>query len=406
MPPRRSAPRRLAACAALAALAALAGCAEDGGDRAGGDVSVPVADEGRFDPGELESGRLDPSWRAWADRDRAGRGGGRVRAGDAAAATGPSAGPDTAGVETVEDITPATANRPPKLPLRGTGGPSVLHVQVLLDRAGFSPGAIDGRWGKNTDKAVYWFQHEHGFEPTGRVDAGTHARLAEAAGAGSAVTPYTVAAADLDGPFVALPDDVYEKAELDCLCYESPLERLAERFHATPELLERLNPGLPPDSLAPGAMLQVPDVRRDGGGPAGPDVARIVVSRNGFYTQGLAADGRILYHFPSTLGSQYDPSPSGDYRVTAVTFDPHFHYQPELFHEVPDEEPTAMLPPGPNSPVGVVWMQLSKPHYGIHGTSEPQTIGYTTSHGCIRLTNWDARFLARHTKPGTPVEFR
>jgi lipoprotein-anchoring transpeptidase ErfK/SrfK len=134
-------------------------------------------------------------------------------------------------------------------------------------------------------------------------------------------------------------------------------------------------------------------------------VARIRVSKDGFYLHALDESGRILYHFPTTVGAGYDPSPSGDFRVTGVAYDPDFHYQPKLFADVPDTDEDALLPPGPNSPVGLVWMQLSKDNYGIHGTAEPATIGYGTSHGCVRLTNWDALFLANRTARETPVEF-
>ncbi len=387
----------------LAALAAALGCGEEPRAAAVDDsISVPIAGEGRYDPSALEAGRRDRSWWEWAERDRLGRRGARSPSvhGDTVL---PAPLPATA--ETWEQISPTTTGRRPYLPVRDGDGPSVLHVQILLDQVGFSPGVIDGHWGKNTEKAVFWFQQRHGLETTGTVDTATYARLVTAAGARPLIERYTITAADLEGPFVDVPEDVYEKAKLDCLCYASAWEQLAERFHVAPELLEQLNPGTRPGSLRAGATLWVPVVRRADEPPAGT-IARIVISKNGFYTQALDAGGRIVLHFPSTLGSGYSPSPDGELSVTSVTFDPHFHYQPELFHEVPSENPTAMLPPGPNSPVGVVWMQLSEPHYGIHGTSEPETIGYTTSHGCVRLTNWDARLLARHTRPGTPVEFR
>lgn len=387
----------------LAALVASLGCTEEQRPAAGDvGVSVPITGEGRYDPAALEAGRRDRSWWEWAERDRLGRRGARSPLTGGGVAQPP---PRPATVERWEQISPATTVRRPELPIPDGEGPSVLHVQILLDRVGFSPGVIDGHWGKNTEKAVFWFQQRHGLETTGTVDTATYARLVAGAGARPPVERYTITAADLEGPFVDVPEDVYEKAELDCLCYGSAWEQLAERFHAAPELLEQLNPGTRPGSLRAGTTLWVPAVRRPEDPPAGM-IARIVVSKNGFYTHALDAGGRIVLHFPSTLGSSYSPSPEGEVSVTAVTFDPHFHYQPELFHDVPSEDPKAILPPGPNSPVGVVWIDLSEPHYGIHGTSEPETIGYTTSHGCVRLTNWDARLLARHTRPGTPVEFR
>jgi lipoprotein-anchoring transpeptidase ErfK/SrfK len=134
-------------------------------------------------------------------------------------------------------------------------------------------------------------------------------------------------------------------------------------------------------------------------------VAEIVVSDGGHFVHGVDASGRVIYHFPSTLGSEYAPSPDGEYRVTSIAHDPTWHYQPDLLTGEPDDRDDAVIAAGPNNPVGVVWMALSKPHYGIHGTSAPETIGYVTSHGCVRLTNWDARFLADHADAGVPVRF-
>lgn len=407
--------RSVLVVAALAAAAVAGGCRQGDEPPPGpttppdGTVSAP-AGFAAYDSALIERGRLDPAWREWAERDRSTR----TRAVRPTPTPPPGApdtltaaqGADAAAAERFDEISAETTNRRPRLPVgEPGGGPSVLHVQVLLDRANFSPGVLDGRWGKNTEKAVYWFQYDRGLEPTGQVDAVTYDLLVAASRERPAVEPYTLTADDLAGPFVDLPDDVYEKAELDCLCYESAIERLAERLHATPELLAQLNPGLDAGALQEGTTLWVPAVRDGTNAPEAGAVDRIVISKNGFYTQALAADGRILFHFPSTLGTDYDPTPDGEFHVTGITFEPHFHYQPELFHEVPDDDPTAMLPPGPNSPVGVVWIALSKPHYGIHGTPEPRTIGYTSSHGCVRLTNWDAELLAHHVARGTPVHF-
>jgi lipoprotein-anchoring transpeptidase ErfK/SrfK len=312
----------------------------------------------------------------------------------------------------------------------------VLRAQILLDQAGFSPGAMDGAWGANTSKAAYWYQDGHGLPVTGFVDTATFNPLLRRAGPRPAVARYAVTADDVAGPFVTLPESPYEQAELECLCYESAWEKLGERFHSTGALLARLNPGVDTASVAAGTQLWVPNVERpsaasqpqvahlstqsrggqgpeagsvpaDSGRPiAEPRVARILISKKGSYLHALDAAGRVLMHFPTTLGSTYDPSPTGEYHVTRVAFDPEFHYNPKLYSEVPDTRPDAHLPPGPNSPVGVVWMALSKPHYGIHGTASPSTIGYADSHGCVRLTNWDAWWLAEHTAEGTPVEFR
>ena len=321
-----------------------------------------------------------------------------------------------------------------RLPVSGEAqGPSVLYVQVLLDRSPFSPGILDGKWGKNTRKAVYWLQRASGLEPTGVVDSLTFVRLVDLAGRPDRyVRTVRLTDEDVSGPFVEIPTDVHAQAELECMCYGSALEKVAEKYHAAPELLESLNAGRALDSLAAGDSLRVPNVEdgalasagagsaavdtaggaADTAGPSrnrispGGEVASIVISIEGFYLHALDDQGRLLYHFPTTVGSKYQPSPTGEFHIASIAFDPWFHWQPTLFDEVPDTEEDERLRPGPNSPVGVVWMALSKDNYGIHGTGEPATIGYSTSHGCVRLTNWDARFLAERLREGVPVGFR
>ncbi|HEV2148436.1 MAG TPA: L,D-transpeptidase family protein [Longimicrobiaceae bacterium] len=342
---------------------------------------------------ELERGRLDASWQSVVQLDSA-------AAGDAAR-----------NPEKWEQITPRSVNGGPvHLPVHGdVAGPTVLRTQILLDRALFSPGVIDGRWGKNTAKAVYWLQKREGLPATARMDSVTFARLVQLAGApAQLVRAHTLTAEDVKGPFVDLPegdDAIYQIAKMECTCYESLSEKLSETFHVSPELLEKLNPAAKLDSLRAGQTIQVPNVR-DPEFRAQGQVARIEVSGQGSFVHALDAQGRILYHFPSTLGSSYDPSPQGDFRIVSVTEDPTWHYQPSILAHVPDDKPEAMIPAGPNNAVGVVWMDLSEPHYGIHGTKAPETIGYTTSAGCVRLTNWDALFLSRRVAKGTPVKFR
>jgi lipoprotein-anchoring transpeptidase ErfK/SrfK len=285
-------------------------------------------------------------------------------------------------------------------------GPSVLKLQVLLDRALFSPGMIDGRWGKNTENALFWFQVREGLRATKVLDAATYARLLRAAGgpATDVVRTHTLTAADVRGPFVTIPADIYEHAKLRCSCYESLTEKLTEQFHAGGTLLRKLNPGVALDSLKAGMTLNVPAIR-SATARANGEVRQIRVSGEGSFLHALDAVGRILYHFPITFGSSFDPSPDGQHRVTSVHPDPWWHYQPGLLAHVPDDRPNAMIPPGPNSSVGRVWMSLSAPHYGIHGTKSPETIGYAQSAGCVRLTNWDVAYLSGLVRPGTPVRF-
>jgi lipoprotein-anchoring transpeptidase ErfK/SrfK len=314
-------------------------------------------------------------------------------------------------------MTPARINAPlSSFPLRiPLEGAQTLHLQILLDRAFFSPGIIDGAWGVNAAKALAFFTRPDGSarltggtpETSRTLDRATYERLRRAAGDRPLVREYKVSPADLAGPFTPIPKLVYDQAKLKCLCYSSPAEALAERFHTSEKLLAQLNPKVSLGALRAGAVLVVPNVLAEN--VASPMdtviIARLIISKSGFWTHAVAADGTILAHYPSTLGSGYDPSPTGNLRVTYVSRDPAFHYQPKLFSEVPDTEPDALLPPGPNSPVGRVWMSLSRKHYGIHGTSSPETIGYAQSHGCVRLTNWSAVQLSDMVEPGTPVEF-
>lgn len=305
------------------------------------------------------------------------------------------------------------AKFPFNIPRRGS---VTLQLQILLDRAGFSPGILDGEWGINAAKAITFFAKPDDRDrltgeqpvPVTSVDRATYERLRYAARNRPLLRRYTVSAEDLAGPFTTIPETVYQQEKLKCLCYASPLELFSERFHSSRKLLADLNPRINFDKLKKGTLITVPNV--EAGNAALPQdtaiIARVIISKKHYWTHAVDSEGKIIYHFPSTLGAGYDPSPTGDFRVTYVSRDPSFKYQPKLFAEVPDTEPEAKLPAGPNSPVGVVWMSLSKPHYGIHGTSSPETIGYANSHGCVRLTNWDALRLSDLVDIGTPVQFK
>ncbi len=328
--------------------------------------------------------------------------------------------PDTAEVvgtgdisaESWDEISASTVNNPANVPVSGdVEGPSVAKIQILLDQVRFSPGIIDGHWGENTEKAVHWFQDANGLPTTGSVDRETLETLTRLGGA-QQVRSYRLTDRDVEGPFVQVPEDIYERAEMECLCYESLREKLGEMFHASPELLEQLNPGVDLDAVVAGVELNVPAVVRfrladlpEGQYTGGSGVARIVVSVERHYVHAFDAAGDLLYHFPSTLGDEYMPSPTGDWHIESVTFMPDWHYQPELLRDVDPDDEEAVIPAGPNNDVGIVWMALSKPHYGIHGTRAPESIGYATSSGCVRLTNWDAAFLAQRVAEGTTVEF-
>ena len=392
-------------CAALAGFILATGCTVE--DKTGEKQAPPAdrgtaqaaqpraadlqyADDPDLTPQQIEQGRYATDWTQVVQLDTTG------------------AGVPVRNPERWEQITADRVNNGAmSLPLFGdVSGPSVLRTQILLDRAVFSPGEMDGHYGKNTAKAVYFFQQSHGLRPTARVDSATFQALARAAGSPKdLVVAHQLTADDVKGPFITIPENVQAQAKLPCSCYNTLTEKLGELFHVSPELLKRLNPGVDLDHLQAGQTVNVPAVR-DANAGGGGQVAQIVVSGRGSYVQGLDASGRILYHFPSTLGSTYDPSPSGDYHVTNVEQNPAWHYQPQLLATAPDTAHEAMVPGGPNNRVGAVWMALSAPHYGIHGTNKPETIGYATSSGCVRLTNWDAQFLSRRVRQGVPVHFR
>ncbi len=276
---------------------------------------------------------------------------------------------------------------------------TVLRAQVLLDRAHFSPGEIDGRSGSNFTNALAGFQRSRGLDDDGKLGPATWAELER--DAVPTLVEYRLADKDVAGPFGELPKDMIERSKLPALGYASVEEALGERFHASPALLRSLNKGA--DLAATGATIKVPNVV-DAPPPAAP--AQVIVDRSDKTLLLADADGKVIAQFPSSTGSKHDPLPVGDWKVNAIAVNPTFHYNPDLFWDADPTHGKAKLPPGPNNPVGTVWIDLSKEHYGIHGTTEPSRVGKTESHGCIRLTNWTASMLSEVVKAGMPVVLR
>lgn len=212
------------------------------------------------------------------------------------------------------------------------------------------------------------------------------------------VTAYTLTAEDVGQRYIRIPDDMMAQAKLPSLGFASVREALGERFHVAPALLEQLNPGV--DFARAGARIQVPNVA-DVAAP--PKAARVVIDKSESTLALADAAGKVVAQFPVSSGSDKDPLPLGEWKILGTAVNPTFHYNPALFWDADPSHAKATLPAGPNNPVGTRWIDLSKPHYGLHGTPEPATVGKAQSHGCVRLTNWDVERVAAAVSPSTAV---
>ena len=304
----------------------------------------------------------------------------------AAASTGANATGDGAAAQGGEPATP-----PPN--------PSILKAQVLLARANFSPGVIDGQEGSNLEHAIAAYAKANGLKSDGKLTQEVWSRLNQNAGPPVAAT-YVTTPADVSGPWSPdTHDDLAAAKDLDRLGYTSATEALAEKFQMAEEALMQLNPGV--DFTKAGQTLVVAQV----GQRSLPEVARIEVDKANAAVRAYGADDKVLAVFPATVGSQDKPSPSGAYKVNGVAKDPTYTYDPDKLTWGPKGQGKFTVKPGPNNPVGSVWIDLNAPSYGLHGTPEPRLIGKTASHGCVRMTNWDALLLSDAVKPGVKVQF-
>jgi lipoprotein-anchoring transpeptidase ErfK/SrfK len=281
----------------------------------------------------------------------------------------------------------------------GCAGAAVARAQILLDRAHFSPGEIDGRYRENTRVALYGFQASHKLKMTGIVDGPTWRVLNM--DTQPVLTEYRITPEDLRGPFARIPLKIEAQAQLKWLGYGSPEEELGERFHINPDFLSTLNPGK--TFRKSGERLMVPHVQRDEGLPMADT---IIISRTNRAVTAFTAKGKIIAQFPATTGSAEDPLPLGEWVVAGIQYSPSFFYDPKLFWNPRAFEAKAIIAPGPNNPVGRIWIGLSKQHYGIHGTPAPDRIGQPELRGCIRIANWDVLELAGIVRRGTPVVLR
>lgn len=292
----------------------------------------------------------------------------------------------------------AVPDEVPAAVFEGQRSEEILTAQVLLDRSRHSPGVIDAVMGGNTRRAVRYYREAHGLPASDQVDAELMRSLISTQ-TGDVFRSYTISADDVDGPFSPEVSDFAEMAEMERIGWVSPTEMLAERFHMDQDLLLALNPDA--DFSRAGTRITIVS---HGDNQLPSAVSRIEIRKADDMVVALDAEGAILASYPATIGSDQFPSPSGTMRVSAVAPEANYTFTPAGRDWGPDE--ALVIPPGPNNPVGGIWIDLTREGYGIHGSPDPQLIGKTASHGCVRLTNWDAQELASAVEEGVEVVFR
>jgi lipoprotein-anchoring transpeptidase ErfK/SrfK len=307
------------------------------------------------------------------------------------------------GATLAASLDPAAINNagyPARPPANDSIDPAVIKVQVLLDRARFSPGEIDGKLAENTEKALRAFAEAKGLTFQNKLTPEIWTALTESS-QDAVVSQYGISGQDVKGPFLKkLPARMEEMKDLRSLGYTSAREALAEKFHMSEALLAALNPGKKFD-LA-GEKIFVASVRD----PAGKlSISRLEVDKARQTVKAFDGGGALVAFFPATVGSEEKPTPSGTLKVTSADANPNYRYNPDYKFKGVRSKHAFTIKPGPNNPAGSYWIGLSAEGYGIHGTSNPSKISKSESHGCIRLTNWDATFLGNNVKKGMPVEF-
>lgn len=281
--------------------------------------------------------------------------------------------------------------------------PALVKTQVLLDRAHFSPGVIDGHHGDNLRNAIKAFEKERGLKPDGAIDEEFWAELNEAS-SDPILVEYTIRDEDVKGPFVAIPDKLEEQADLDRLGYSSPEELLAEKFHMDVDLLKALNPGKAFDKAGSSIVVANVESKADSG-KQHDKIAKIEIVKSEHVLRTFDKNGALVAVYPASIGSEEKPAPSGSHKVRTVAPNPNYTYNPDYAFKGVKAKEKFEIKPGPNNPVGSTWIDLTVESFGIHGTPEPEKVGKVYSQGCVRLTNWDAEELSKMVEKGTPVEF-
>ena len=284
---------------------------------------------------------------------------------------------------------------------KGASQAVLIKAQVLLDRARFSPGTIDGKRGENFSNALRAFQKQNGLAENGELNAETWSKLSQ--NSEPVVIEYTITAQDVKGPFADnIPEKMEKKAELKRLDHTGPDELLAERFHMDEDLLTSLNPGKKFDKAGTVIAVANVNVKRVA---LNTKIGKLEVDKTRKQLRVLGSDGKLLAMYPASIGSEEKPAPSGTLKVVRVAKNPTYTYNPDFQFRGVKAKEEFKIAPGPNNPVGLVWIALNEKTYGIHGTPDPEKVGKVSSHGCVRLTNWDALALAGMVKKGTVVEF-